>query len=321
MTTDKKISPTKMVIPAVLTMILGSTQVSASVGMPVYDNIPAPLPPNVPSLGYEATSTAEFGGYIQLAGTNRTAGTVTVTMSDWARHSDYPLMDSAGYIQPITLNIYTVTGTNPPVTGTKIGTITQSFLIPWRPEGDSSCPDTGYGSGFAWRASDGKCYNGYAFTIAFDLRSLALTLPDKLIFGIAYNTTDWGYNPTGQSGPYDSLNVGTSAIEPPYVGSDVNPDAVFWNTSYGPFYADGGAGGVGTFRMDTNWSGYLPAVQFDAFKVATTTNACKNNGWQSLSMSDGSPFKNQGDCVSWVNNPNKPVTGGGNGKKANLMAP
>jgi hypothetical protein len=30
------------------------------------------------------------------------------------------------------------------------------------------------------------------------------------------------------------------------------------------------------------------------------TDICKNGGWQTLHRSDGSPFKNQGDCVSYV---------------------
>jgi hypothetical protein len=173
-------------------------------------------------------------------------------------------------------------------------------------------------------ASDGKCYNGFAFTIMFDLRSLALTLPDGLIYGIAYNTNTWGYAPIGLPGPYESLNVGTANAGgegiAPYIGTDPEPDALFWNTSYGPFYADGGAGGVGIFRRDTGWSDYSPAVEFTAFTVAATKNACKKNGWQSLSRSDGSPFRNQGDCVSWVNNPDHPISSGVQGPKAYLLS-
>ena len=33
----------------------------------------------------------------------------------------------------------------------------------------------------------------------------------------------------------------------------------------------------------------------------TNKEQCKNNGWQSLSRNDGSSFKNQGDCVQFVN--------------------
>jgi hypothetical protein len=28
---------------------------------------------------------------------------------------------------------------------------------------------------------------------------------------------------------------------------------------------------------------------------------CKNNGWQTFSRPDGTPFKNQGDCIQYVN--------------------
>ena len=227
-------------------------------------------------------------------------------------------MDPAGYVHPITLNLYTVGSGTPPALGTNIATVTQNFLIPWRPVADPTCTTP-----TAWRANDGNCYNGFAFTIVFDLRSLNLTLPDQLIFGIAYNTNTWGYQPIGQPGPYESLNVGTANVGgvgiPPYIGTDVEPDAVFWNTSYGPFYADGGAGGVGIFRRDTGWTDYSPAVEFTAFTVATTKDGCKKEGWRSLSRSDGSPFRNQGDCVSWVNNPNHPIKGGGKGPKAHLL--
>ena len=34
---------------------------------------------------------------------------------------------------------------------------------------------------------------------------------------------------------------------------------------------------------------------------ATTVAACKNGGWQSLTRTDGSIFKNQGDCIQYVN--------------------
>src|ERR1700686_5275000 len=56
----------------------------------IYDSIPGPLPPNVPSLGYQATQTSEFGDLIQFAGTSRGLSQVTVGMSDWALASDYP---------------------------------------------------------------------------------------------------------------------------------------------------------------------------------------------------------------------------------------
>jgi len=75
-------------------------------GTPVYDSIPAPTPPNVPSLGFQATQTAEFGDEIRLdPDTPRRAGYATVLMSDWAKHSTYPAMDSNGFMHNVTLNL------------------------------------------------------------------------------------------------------------------------------------------------------------------------------------------------------------------------
>jgi hypothetical protein len=195
------------------------------------------------------------------------------------------------------LNIYAVDHSGiVPALGALLGTRTQTFFIPWRPAADPTCP-----GGTAWRASDGACYNGLAFKITFDLRGLALTLPNELIFGVAYNTNTHGYQPINQPGPYESLNVGLGT-GPATVGLDVESDALFWNTSYGPFYSDGGTGGTGTFRRDDNWTPYSPAVQITAFTAATTQDSCKNGGWQTLTRADASPFKNQGDCVSYTKN-------------------
>jgi parallel beta-helix repeat protein len=244
----------------------------------MYDAIPAPLPPNVPSLGYEATSTTEFGDAIAFAGTNRRVQSVTVTMSDWALHSTYPSMNAAGWTHPITLNIYNAAAG--PALGTLIASATQTFQIPWRPEADPTCA----GGGTAWRASDNACYNGYAFNITFDLIGLNLTLPDQVIFGIVYNTGNYGPAPLGVGGPYNSLNVGLDD-QAPTVGTDIEPDALFWNTSFAGFYTDGGAAGVGIFRRDTAWSPYTPAVRFAACGTryvstggSNTTNDCTDVG-------------------------------------------
>ncbi|MCO6449630.1 MAG: hypothetical protein J5I90_02465 [Caldilineales bacterium] len=35
--------------------------------------------------------------------------------------------------------------------------------------------------------------------------------------------------------------------------------------------------------------------------VDITKDQCKNGGWQSLFKADGSAFKNQGDCIQYVN--------------------
>lgn len=237
----------------------------------VFNSIPTPTPPNVPSQPFQAQQTAEFGDAITLAGSARRGVSATILMSNWAKHSDYPGMNAAGFVHPITLNLYSNAALASAHTP-DIGTFTQNVVIPWRPEPDPTCSTP-----TAWRASNGSCYNGFAVTIAINLGGLVL--PNTFIYGIAYNTNTWGYAPLNVGGPYESLNVGLAgtaaivgppAVPPvqgvPTVGIDNDPDAVYWNTKTAAWYTDGGAGGVGIFRLDTNWSPYIPAVRF------TTTN-------------------------------------------------
>jgi hypothetical protein len=202
-------------------------------------------------------------------------------------------MPAAGYAHPITLSVYADAAAA--AAHTPLKTTTLIANIPWRPASDPTCSDD------AWRAADLQCYHGFAFTITFDVRSWNLDLPEQFIYGIAYNTNTWGYSPLGVGGPYESLNVGLHTAPPAVaVGTDVNTDAVFWNTSYAPNYADGGAGGVGTFRLDTDWAPYTPAVQFRTFAVPAAKDDCKNGAWKNLVRLDFTSFKNQGDCVSYV---------------------
>ena len=225
----------------------------------VFDASVTPLPGNVPSLGFQANQTAEFGDAIHLSGTNRMLQSATVTMSDWALASTYG-STSATWTHPITFNVYTVDAAGQTL-GTPIGSVTQTFEIPWRPEADPThCGGVG---ATAWYSStDAKCYNGLAFNITFDLRSIP-TVPNDIVYGIAYNTNTWGASPIGLPGPYESLNVGLNNNATVTVG-DIEPDAVFWNTSTAGNYTDLGTGGVGTFRRDTNWTPYRPAVTLTA---------------------------------------------------------
>jgi hypothetical protein len=220
----------------------------------VYDATPNPLPPNLASLGFEATSTSEFGDYVHLAGSSRTLKTATVTMSDWALYSDYSsnpdyMSNNVSWTHPLTLNIYSnhLGGNGAP--DTLLATNTQVATIPWRPAADSTCP-----GGTAWRASDSNCYNGLAFNVTFDLSGLNTVLPNDVIVTMAYNTADYGASPIHQAGPYNSLNVGIPSGQLATVGTDDSANNVFWNTSFAGFYTDGGASGVGFLRLDTNWS-------------------------------------------------------------------
>jgi hypothetical protein len=217
----------------------------------VYDAVPTTLPPNMPSNAYQAQQASEFGDVVNLTGTSRHLNTVTVTMSDWAKHSDpdntkYP---TGGWSQPITLNVYAAPDAgHPSVPGALLGGVTQTVSIPWRPEDDASCPAG------KWKASDGNCYSGMAFNVTFNLSSLGITLPNKVLIDVAMNTETWGPQPFGKPGPYDSLNIG--AVGTVSAGSDDNADELFWNTETAGNYSDGGTGGTGFLRRNAGQSPY-----------------------------------------------------------------
>ena len=257
---------------AMATSVLLAAPASAASTTTVYDATPNPTPPNVASLGFQATQTSEFGDYVILDGTERRLESVTVTMSDWALFSDYSsdpryMHDPANWTHPITVSVYDdslgVNGEPDEL----LASTTETITIPWRPVADNTCTNP-----TAWRASDNICYSGKAFDATFDLSSSNVTLPDEVIVGVAFNTQSYGSTPEGVAGPYNSLNVGVPANQTAAVGTDEDVDAVFWNTAHAPNYTDGGLAGTGTFREDTAWTPN-GTVAFE-ISTATTLDGC-----------------------------------------------
>jgi hypothetical protein len=203
-------------------------------------------------LGFESDSAAEFGQGVSI-GSSAALTAAHILMSDWALESTYEGVGlTTGFDVPLTLTLYTVGSSNSVGAVIWSGSIDAHIL--WRPEASAGC-------GTAWLAADGKCYNGLAQTVTFSMDSVVV--PSQFIWGLSFNTSDYGASPTHVLGPYDSLNVGTSGGAS--IGSDLVANSAYWNTSYGPFYGDGGAGGTGTFRLDQGaWAGYDPAAEFDA---------------------------------------------------------
>jgi hypothetical protein len=234
-------------IAAAVLLAAGACAAQADV---IYDSL-GPVTPNLPSLGYEATSTSEAGDRITFAAGARTLDSVTVRMSSWALASTYGDAN-ASFKFDLTFNIYGVGSGD--AAGALIASKTITTDVPYRPEASAGC-------GTGWQAGDGACYNGMAFNVTFSFADLGLVLPDSIVFGLAYNTADYGANPLHAAGPYNSLNFGLSSGAT--VGTDVNPNGIFENTSWGPGNLTNPAN-VGQFLEDTGWSGYVPAVQFNA---------------------------------------------------------
>jgi hypothetical protein len=252
--------------------LVGQAAVAATTT--IYNNIPAPLPGNVPSVGLEANSASEFGGQVEFGGSARHKPTLTVVMSSWACQngtwSDQNCGTNPGatFSHPLTAKVYEVGDDNEP--GELIGVVRHTFKMPYRPSANfAKC--TGDDAGKWYQATSGTCFNGKAFTVTFGLGSL--DLPEKAIISVTYNTTHFGYHPIGESPtcfgsssgcPYDALNVGTTDSAPS-AGSQPLPDDAYLNSSWGGAYCDNGAGGTGTFRLDAGcWTGFQPAFKVRA---------------------------------------------------------
>jgi hypothetical protein len=254
---------------------------------PIYDSIPAVLPPNVDSWSFAATSSSELGDHIRFtANSGRVLQTATVIMSSFTCQAGHwtgvpslcATAPGATYSHPITLNLYQV---NPgPTVGPLIASVTQNFNVPFRPSADITCPASDPGGvfpdtsvGIRWRSPvDLQCYNGFAFPITFNLQGVLV--PDEVIWGISYA-------PTGNA---QSLNQGTETFNP-IIGTDVEPNGAFLNTA-APIYCNGGP--TGTFRLDDHplfpcWQDFRPLIRFNAIprfnSVGTTlTNSGRING-------------------------------------------
>jgi hypothetical protein len=211
-------------------LLLGATGAAAET---VYKNIPTSLPGNTVSQGFECCQTSEFGGAIHFPdNTARRNAIVKIGLSSWAcvtgeaEGNDCQTPPGAKFTLPVTLNVYAAGPGN--TVGAKVISKTQTFEIPYRPTASTKCT-TGASKG-GWYGRNGTggkaCFHGKLFFISF--RTGPSLLPESnAIVTLTYNTRDYGYEPTGVSGPADSLNVALTDPEPPFgapaPGSYANP--------------------------------------------------------------------------------------------------
>jgi hypothetical protein len=207
----------------------------------IYNSIPGTLAANYTSQPYQAQQVSEFGDRVTFGGSARQLSSATITMSMWGRYEDWNVggqyygtgaYAGAGYTQSFTFNIYDAgTGSTP---GALLGSVTQDKYIQYRPT--------------VWASA-----NGIAQNITFDLSGLGITLPESIVWGLAFNTETYGANPTGTNGPYNQLNVcynQSSTYAPANGGVTVGSTDLstkFINSAYAAPY--GGLGTVGTFSL------------------------------------------------------------------------
>jgi hypothetical protein len=80
-----------------------------------------------------------------------------------------------------------------------------------------------------------------------------------------------------------------------------NHEILFFSVQTGSAWATGFTGQLDGLRVELT-DGSVANINFEASNlVATNKDACKKNGWMTLYRSDFSTFKNQGDCIQYVN--------------------
>ena len=227
--------------------VVAATPASAAPAV-VFDSIPEVLPPAYSSLGFQATSTREFGDYIQLGGGNRTISDITVGLTNWACENwatgANPCVTTPGssFDHPITLSLYEVnrTGATPAV-GALITSVTETKTIPFRPSANSAeCGDNRWFSDVT-----SSCYNGFNLTV--DFTGLDVLVSNDVIVVVGYNTQSYGSAPLGVNGPYNSLNVSLVSAAPT-VGTDETRDELFWNST--------SSGRTAGLAVSTGWSSF-----------------------------------------------------------------
>ena len=79
-----------------------------------------------------------------------------------------------------------------------------------------------------------------------------------------------------------------------------NPDALI-----GAIGVNQGSGNGGLITavdaLMVGSSGNSVTYDFEPYEAAQSKDDCKNGGWEGLTRADGSSFKNQGDCIQYVN--------------------
>jgi len=263
---------------AALAAAAGALALSAATAgaMVLYDNVPATLPANFASIGFDATSTSQLGGEVELtkASTKHPEElAVTVVMSSWACESGSWYEDNcattpgATFAWPITLKLYAVGGGGEPVG--PLAEETSTFDIPYRPSASPQCRGELAGT---WWSTQGKgkhethaCSNGLATPITFAPVTLAAPVPKQLIVAVAYATS---YSePSLAAGPEDSLNVALSESWEGTLSKGTDPtEGLYADSNWSEMYC-GSSSSLNTFAFTgTCWGpegGYQPVVEIE----------------------------------------------------------
>lgn len=154
-----------------------------------------------------------------------------------------------------------------------------------------------------------------AINIQVDVNGAAAGGFTTLVFEPVYNTSQqaiqddtwqtWDAYAGGQAIWWSSNPIPGAPNRDTFVTWDTiianNPDAVI----VGGFGINQGSGNpaltASSDVLTIGYGGECTTYDFEPYEVAADKETCKNGGWKSLRRADGSPFKNQGDCIQYVN--------------------
>jgi hypothetical protein len=229
----------------------------------IYNNVPSSLPGNFASIGLAATSSSEFGGQVEVAGTARKNPTVTVVMSSWACEtgtvqSNCMTTKNKTFKVPVTVRMY---GAGPgELAEVPLAEKTTNVKMKYRPSSEPvKCPADATG-GRWYDVATTECSHGFAFPIAIKLH--IKKMPRNAIITVAYPHT---------SGPATSLNVSIS--EPPENTLTVGKHPVSewvvnstWSGMYGSAATDVGTLGFeqGLNSSEAEGIEYQPVIAISA---------------------------------------------------------
>jgi hypothetical protein len=155
-----------------------------------------------------------------------------------------------------------------------------------------------------------------ALNIQVDVNGAAPGGFTTLVFEPVYNT-DQGAVVSGEWQDWDAYNGGDAIwwSSNPIPGAPNRDTFVSWDTIVaanpdavilGGFGVNQGSGNPAlTTAVDALTLGYngdTITYNFEEFVVATSADQCKKGGWEDVTRANGTPFKNQGDCVSFTKN-------------------
>ncbi len=225
----------------------------------VYDDTPAQLELSYLSYSFSAQKIYGLGNQVALDGENRRVSAVETILVTWARADEWPALAAAnpdGYHHPATITIYELSPSNRLVFRAQA---TQSVFVPWRP---LTMPN-----GTPYR------FNGYAFRASVPFPA-DITLPERPLVMVSYNTQSTGFVPIGSPGPYNQLNVAMQSA-PVSVGTNVDPDVILQIIDGVWFYPSSG------------WTGSsAPMLRLLASDQCRTSPPVDAGPWQVLARSE-----------------------------------